>query len=104
MGRYYDGWVTQSRRVKTCERVGNCMRCGAKLSVYRKFDELYCAPCTAALAPYWRVAPKKRAAEVPPKASLGTGCQDTCARLDRPRQRGALGHPRPGVEGAPPAE
>jgi hypothetical protein len=44
------------------------MRCGAKLSVYRKLDELYCAPCTAALTPYYRVAAKKRPAEVPRKA------------------------------------
>jgi hypothetical protein len=64
MGGYHDGWVTQGRRVKTCAS-GTCMRCGAKLSVYRKLDELYCAPCTAALTPYYRVAAEKRVAEAP---------------------------------------
>ena len=43
------------------------MRCGAKLSIYRKLDELYCAPCTTALTPSYRVAAKKRTAEVPPR-------------------------------------
>ena len=66
-GGYYDGWVSQNRRVKTCAS-GTCMRCGAKLSVYRKLDELYCAPCTASLTPSYRVAAKKRTVEVPPKA------------------------------------
>jgi ribosomal protein L40E len=63
----YKGWGSPIRKVKTCES-GTCMRCGAKLSVYRKFDELFCAPCTAALPPYHPIAAKKRTAEVPRKA------------------------------------
>jgi hypothetical protein len=51
MGGYYGGWVTQSRRVKTCAS-GTCTRCGAKLSIYRTGNEIYCAPCSAVLTRY----------------------------------------------------
>jgi hypothetical protein len=59
--------MTAIAKIKTCES-GTCLRCGAKLSVYRKRDELYCAPCTATLTPYRAPATKERAAEVPRKA------------------------------------
>jgi hypothetical protein len=59
--------MSPSDKIKKCES-GTCLRCGAKLSVYRKLDELYCAPCTATLTPYRPGATKGRAAEVPRKA------------------------------------
>jgi hypothetical protein len=49
MGNYTAGWVTGSRRVKTCE-AGTCSKCGARLSVYRPKGEPHCAPCLAAIS------------------------------------------------------
>lgn len=59
--------MSRTDQIKTCES-GTCLRCGAKLSVYRKLDELYCAPCIAILTPYRVAATNERAAEVPRKA------------------------------------